>query len=256
MDTCANCANELTKRQWKVHCQTCRRGYHTAKAFKCVRLPILNTNEWICDNCSLSSDLLQLPLFPDAHQTPPTPDEEACKIIAEEWKHIKSAKGIKICHTNINGIRNKLDDDFQDFLIFTNVHVLAVSETKLDPDRDTDNQIQVLYKGGGGLLFYIRNDIQFEVLDMTVKTTEMIEYLIVKVNFKGISPIVICAIYSPPKVKKETFIDFFKDLNLLVAQLGLEYVLVGDLNIDLLKNLNSFDINAHKLLQVAKEFNL
>jgi len=84
------------------------------------------------------------------------------------------SKGIKICHINANRIRNKFDD-IKILLQQNNMGVLAGTESKLDPHRDSineyagDNFQQIRkdrsYNAGGITIVYIHSSLCYEIID-------------------------------------------------------------------------------------------
>ena len=88
-------------------------------------------------------------------------------------KEMKAQSSDKLIlgHLNINSIRNKFEA--LKFIIDNNIDIFLISETKLD---DSFPSAQFLIKGfsalyrvdrnskGGGLLFYIREDIPSKIL--------------------------------------------------------------------------------------------
>lgn len=180
----AECLQRFDKRQWKITCSKCKSKYHKAKSYKCVNLPNPIPDYWLCKHCEISIDLQCLPYYPSKdHKNDPADQEVDKHEVPQEWTVFNQLKGVKICHCNLNSVRNKLEE-VRDFLNCTKAHVFGVGETKLDPDRDTDNMLVIegynfirkdrLYKGGGGLLLYIRNDIDHKEISVDVTKEERI----------------------------------------------------------------------------------
>ena len=96
-------------------------------------------------------------------------------------KHIRRSNLNKLifAHLNINSIRNKFESVVKD--ISSNVDLLMLSETKID---DSFPKGQFLIKGfgdpfridrnvnGGGILFYVREDIPAKLLSVETLPTE------------------------------------------------------------------------------------
>ena len=71
---------------------------------------------------------------------------------------------MKIAHSNINSIRNKIDDISVEL---SDYDFICISETKLNDQISTtslliDSQIIQLGKNGGGLVIYIKNNICYK----------------------------------------------------------------------------------------------
>ena len=88
----------------------------------------------------------------------------------ETHNHIKLTS-MKIAHSNINGLRNKIDDISVNL---SEYDIICVSETKLNEHFQTKNLLIDSYhnpirkerniNNGGGLLIYIKNNIQLRLL--------------------------------------------------------------------------------------------
>ena len=101
----------------------------------------------------------------------------------------QSSDKLILGHLNVNSIRNKFEA--LKFIIDNNIDILLISETKLD---DSFPSAQFLIKGfsapyrfdrnskGGGLLFYIREDIPSKIL--TYSSNCDIETLLVDINLR------------------------------------------------------------------------
>jgi hypothetical protein len=71
-----------------------------------------------------------------------------------------------------------------------------------------------------------------------------------------LKPIVLCTLYNNPDSNKAQLIEVFKELNIFPYSLPYEKIILGDFNINLLHNLDVFDLNSHKGFLACKEFNL
>lgn len=86
-------------------------------------------------------------------------------------------------------------------------------------------------KKGGGLIIYIRDDLDYEVVD-TVSNVN-IEEITVLIKRKCQKPLCISLIYLPPKAICDIAIHYLDKLCDLVSLKDNEWVLGGDFNIDL-----------------------
>jgi hypothetical protein len=170
---------------------------------------------------------------------------------------------------NANSIRPRFDE-ICSLLSALTISLFAITESKLDPERDSISQFQISgynsirqdricksKKSGGGIIVHIHDSFSFEQLDFHSSCKPpLTEILIIKLYKTNCRPIVVCTIYNNPESCKSQFIEFFKELNLFLYSLSFEKIIQGDLNINLLSNLDSFNLNAHKLFLACKEFNL
>ena len=114
---------------------------------------------------------------------------------------IQSPDKLSLGHLNINSVRNKFEA--LTYIIDNNIDLLLISETKLDDSFPTA-QFQMKgfgvpyrydrYGKGGGLLLYIREDIQSKLLVSKSKCN--IETLSVSVNLRKRKWFLSCS-YNP-----------------------------------------------------------
>jgi len=179
-----------------------------------------------------------------------------------------TAKGMKICHINCNSIRNKFED-IQILLQQPNVGVLACTESKLDPYRDTVNQFKVnnysdiridnTESRGGGTIVYINSNLYYDVIENTdSKLPKSCECLTIRLYKDHLKPIYVTVIYRHPNSNLNLFNDFFTSLLVNLTTTSNNNIILGDFNINLLKNTNNatFDKNIHQHFLTCKEFNL
>jgi len=142
---------------------------------------------------------------------------------------------IVFCHQNVNSVRNKLDE-IKSVLMYDRIAVLVCTESKLDPDRDTDNMyiIQGYHMirndrkedQGGGTLIYISDKYDYEVIDFEVSNSK-IEIYLVKIRRKGIAPILVVSVYRPPNTCIKEFLKIFRQLNSKLVFEKCEKVMMG-----------------------------
>ena len=126
--------------------------------------------------------------------------------------------------------------------------ILGVCETFLSPNI-SNNQIQIkgydflrkdradiLNKTGGGILLYFRNSVK------CIRRPELeiskLETIWAEIQMPNAKPFLICSAYRPPNVYSD-WIDLFEEELSLAQTTGLEYILMGDFNIDLNSSTNS-----------------
>jgi hypothetical protein len=145
------------------------------------------------------------------------------------------------------------------------VAVLACTESKLDTERDTETQFQVkcyntvrydrTVNSGGGTFILIHESFCFEVIDYSsLIKPELTEATTIKIWKKGLKPIIITTIYNVPKTSIIRFNSFLQQLLRYLSQFDNERIIFGDMNIDLIKHYNQFDVNVHKYLLLLSEF--
>ena len=143
---------------------------------------------------------------------------------------------------NIRSIRNK-SVALAEFINSNKSDIIAVTETWLRPD-DTDSFIGSVtppgYKcthvprqqgRGGGVGFFIRDDIDFKVLPQPCFNT--FESISVHLSTGNAQDIVFHTVYRPPNVSKANFIEDFSSFVEDAALSCCENVILGDLNLHL-----------------------
>ena len=143
---------------------------------------------------------------------------------------------------NIRSIRNK-SVALAEFINSNKSDIIAVTETWLRPD-DTDSFIASVtppgYKcthvprqqgRGGGVGFFIRDDIDFKVLPQPCFNT--FKSISVHLSTANAQDIVFHTVYRPPNVSKANFIEDFSSFVEGAALSCCENVILGDLNLHL-----------------------
>lgn len=163
--------------------------------------------------------------------------------------NIINSNGLNLLYLNINSLLNKLEDIE---LILANyklhgilIHFLALTEVRLDDltcEYYNLDQYKSYYcnkeKNSGGVALFCHNSISTSVLtQLTLMNVELLCISVASPNIK------ICVFYKQPTVLTSTFlsiIDSFMD----------DYrncIMIGDANIDLLKN----STNANRLFSLT-----
>ena len=155
-------------------------------------------------------------------------------------QEIKSVRGLKCGHINVNGLSNKLDE-IVTLLSETKFDVLAITETHLLFRKDRNSKTN----HWGGVLVYYRYNLQVTELDLSTD----IESIWLEFNIDS-QKLLFAAIYRPPNNKQ-----FIKNIEsvLNIIHHRKNILLMGDLNIDLAKENLPLTISLNKTLN---NFNL
>ena len=175
-------------------------------------------------------------------------------------QEFKSTKGLRICHLNVHSLRNKIEE-IKILLSDCSIHILALSETWLNEDRDLNCEYEIdgytmsrfdrLHREGGGSIIYVNDCIDYQPYGVPKMYLDS-ECQAVKLCLKQSSPIIVCSVYSHPSTSKPMLIEYFRNLNVLLNATNLEYIILGDFNLNLLeRNGDTFEIK-----NVCKEFSL
>lgn len=167
---------------------------------------------------------------------------------------------LSIAHLNINGLSNKIHDIYY-ILTSEHIHVLALSETHLDP-RTENTELYIrgyrLYRRdrdsqGGGVALYVQNQIpSYKRDDLSLLEIEIIW---VEIQLPG-KPILVGSCYRPPHVKDQYLEKIRKKIIEKQGNKNIDIVLLGDFNDDLMppaKFDKCLDISDLKLTQVMTE---
>ena len=156
------------------------------------------------------------------------------------------SKGLHLCNLNVQHILPKLDE-FRILLANRNgPDIFAACETFLEPEI-LDNQIAIdgydflrkdraatQNKNGGGLILYFRKSLtcsrraEFEI--------SKLETLWAEIKLPNAKPFLLCTVYRPPNARSEWVVLFEEELS-IAQTTGLEYIVMGDFNIDLLSDI-------------------
>lgn len=91
-------------------------------------------------------------------------------------------------------------------------------------------------KKGGGIIIFIRDDIVFDRFENNRfdVTTPDIELLSVLIKRKFQKPLCLSGIYIPPKAIIDKAIEFLDEMGVHINKLGMEWIIGGDVNADML----------------------
>lgn len=160
-----------------------------------------------------------------------------------------------VAHLNINSLKSKFDE-IQDMFNEKIVDVLFISETKLDssyrdglfetPGYKFERRDRDVF--GGGLAAFIKSDIPARRRrDLESKSLENITYEVILNKNKWS----IMCVYRPPKMQDSEFGQEFKNTSDKCVSLFDRYMVIGDLNYDLL-----CETKGKPLLNIMELFNL
>ena len=204
---CSSCLKPVAKNHRAIQCDNCDLWAH----IKCENIStkiyaeMANSNKqlnFICSSCILN----QLP-FPEGfmindEESQVTSTQKDFSFLDDDMDELKNTRGLKIAHLNTNGLLSKLDY-LKIMLNETFFDIFAVSETKLDANI-LDDEIKidgyVSYrldrKHGGGVLFYVNNQLESHLLKHL--TDSKYESLWIKVCLDKTKPIFLSVVYRPP----------------------------------------------------------
>ena len=161
---------------------------------------------------------------------------------------------MKIAHSNINSIRNKIDDITVEL---SDYDIICISETKLNASIPSSNlminsyHIPIRkdrdYNNGGGLIIYIKNNIFFKRRDDLESNS--IENIWVEIQSTK-NKYLLGLFYRPP----ESISDYWNEFENVIekaSEENLDIIITGDLNYDILKaNINN------PLSRILNKFNM
>ena len=163
-----------------------------------------------------------------------------------------SARHLSIFHVNIRSLQNKFADlDGYLSVLKQQFSVIGITETWISDANHSlyefDDYSHVsLYrkdKSGGGVSLFIRNGISYFTRQDLDKIDELIECIFIEVDkdiFSTTRNIILGVIYRPPNTSPTDFLKVLSEImNKLKRENKLCY-LMGDYNLDLLKNENIY----------------
>ena len=188
-----------------------------------------------------------------------------CVFNAIKSFYVNNFKQFKIAHININSIRHKFHV-FKEVLESNIFDVLTIQESKLD-ESFPENQFHVSrykmyrkdFKGNeGGILLYIRNDMaQMRRLDIEQAAFQnengRIEIICVEVTVNK-EKWIILSMYKQPKVKTTLLVDCIDQIMSQCVHLDVNFILIGDLNVNMLSPNNLSDcFDTYGLKNIVKD---
>lgn len=177
-------------------------------------------------------------------------DKDAFKASAASC----SRNDLSILHLNAQSLKSKeervcmLLDDFK-----YNFDILAFSETWFTDEYEVQfpgyrcTTVSRKEKRGGGVAFYIKNDLHFETVTEFSVVNPHYESLMMKCYHTAI-----VVIYRPPSGAIDAFFNFLERMLNFCSELGLTIVTTGDFNINML----SLERNKQVLLDLFLSYGL
>ena len=130
----------------------------------------------------------------------PGPNHQHKLQCLNKWNIFKS-RDLHFIHLNISSLLQKIEE-VQIIAKSTNAAIIGISEFKLDesvlePEIQIDdyNRHGVIETDTGGVAYYIRNDLSYNILSIFPREIESIFFKILLPNSK---PITVGTIYHPP----------------------------------------------------------
>lgn len=158
---------------------------------------------------------------------------------------MRKTRGLKIAHLNIRSLRHKVDSLQLEGINNKTVDILTLSETWLDSTVE-DSEIALpgfncvrkdrtgLKEGYGGVAIYLHERLPYRVRE-DVNSGDN-ECLWIEITRSKCKPTIICCAYRAPDAD---FVRFITNLENGISNIDLEksdFVLLGDLNINMLPN--------------------
>lgn len=147
---------------------------------------------------------------------------------------------------NVRSLRHKTSElqlFIQEFETKNNINldILALTETWAKVDEAPMLQIdgyslhlqERSYQRGGGVAMYVRNGIVCDIVDLAASTQNVIKFRIVSSSAVQLNGLLI---YRAPKSNRE---QFYSELLEFASDLGEPAIVLGDMNIDILKENDS-----------------
>lgn len=162
-------------------------------------------------------------------------------------------EGLRALHLNMRSIKNKKDDLGMCLNSFTTeFDAVVLTETWLT-DADLTPHLKGyrsvtlnrLNRRGGGVMIYLKSNLQYRVIDDVTKTNENVESLFI-ITFN----VVVGALYRPPSGNVCEFIAFLESAFYCLHPMNVLFMILGDVNIDVMSESRSARefrdiINAH-----------
>ena len=178
---------------------------------------------------------------------------------------VRKARGLKIVHINIRSLRYKMDSLRMEGIDTKSIDVLSLSETWIDQSiEDCEVTLQEFdcirvdrkgnKKGFGGVVIYVREGLPFRIRhDLHSVDNECLWIELIRKNCR---PTLICCVYRAPDVDLSAVISH---LRISLANITLDssdFVLLGDLNVDMVPYLRGNKKEKQDILNFACSLDL
>ena len=181
----------------------------------------------------------------------PGPFHNLQPLDQNEWNIFKH-RGLHFLHLNINSLLPKIDE-LRHIARLTNAVVIGIAESKLDDfvlaSEIHINEYDLLHCGRnrheGGLAYYIRKDLSYNVKSYFPKNKENIFFELLLPNTKPMYQWYIGTMYRPPN--QINFMEIFNENFSKVDTNNFELYIFGDVNLNLWKN-GHYVFQKHNLL--------
>lgn len=248
---CKTCHYRIGMRQHQLKCANCGQPHHRTCHPLVKTLPIgykiSNVKpDWICPNCDDSTvtppsifQSIDVDAIIQTYQADTSPQLLGTKRIIPIPRF---AKGQLLGHLNCNSLIGKIDE-IRNFLMTNPFVFCGITETKLDDfypssEYNVDGYNLLRFdrqtRGGGGSIIYLNNDTRYLPLHYDVQFPTETEVNIIQLFPQHTKPIIVILIYCPPHVNKLQFVDSLELLLTLVSRDKTDFMVLGDVNIDLL----------------------
>ena len=228
-----------------------------------------STSDWICNVCLMSE--LPFPTLNDndedhsftADTTPVKVDCDGntnCTHTEDTFSPLRFFTGLIVAHLNVCSLFKNIEE-IRHILTENHIHILCLCETRLD-DSITNAEMSVhgyrlvrrdRNRNGGGVIVYIHESIDFcERKDLN-HCDNFLEILCIQIKLPHQKPFIIVLWYRPPDCNISVF-DSLEDVLQNVEATFLDYILIGDINCDLLQKDPSY--HTKRLIQVTQAYNL
>ena len=162
----------------------------------------------------------------------------------ENLSNYVNGVSLSILMLNIRSCCKNFDQFISTFCSFISYFTcIILTETWLTHERDNVFDIQGfhcvnLYRNnvGGGIKIYLKNSVQWEVLNRYTFVSNLMEMLTIELIF-GNYKCLLTTVYHPPTsfpVKNLEFVDLFTSYVKELSNLNLPLIIAGDMNVNLL----------------------
>ena len=255
---CLKCSKPVKNNQNAVLCIECKNWIHLSCSS--LNLDFFNSSaDWICKKCVFN--VLPFHSLPEQNTntnriTEPVNNPFHYSDCESVFRNLSLHRGLKICHLNVCSLMKNFEE-LQNLLIHHDIDIFTMCETRLDGNiNDFTIEIDGYHiirldrnRHGGGIIVYIRNSVHYSVISEFVNDLEL---LCIKIDSTKQKPFYIVVWYRPPDSLMKCFEEFEKVLQFLDSKSN-DYVIIGDLNCDVMKRLSS---QTKRLMDLSSDYGL